>query len=118
MSTLGNVQVEHMKVEHKVEHRSCTGLARAKTFSALVPRAVSTPVQLKFSREKVVHDLEIARETPRDLIFASAVSPIEAHTQTDKPSRQVNLYQDSADEVMNMTWPNIEPAASSFFSAV
>ena len=91
MSTLGNVQVEHMKVEHEVEHRSGTGRARAKTLTALVPRAVSTLARLKISREKVVPDLEIARETPRDLIFASAVSPIETRRHTDKPSHHVNL---------------------------
>ena len=57
MSTLGNVQVEHMKVEHEVEHRSGTGRARANSMSALVSRAVTTPAQLKTSRSKVVPDL-------------------------------------------------------------
>ena len=91
MSIHGNVQVEHMKVGHEVEHRSSTGLARANSLTALVLRGGSTPAQLRISRQIWVLDLEIARETPRDLIFASAVSPIEAHKQTDKPSRHVNL---------------------------
>ena len=75
----------------QVRHRSSTRELNVSTSFARRHNARATEDFPLKSCARPVHDLEIARETPRDLIFASAVSPIETRRHTDKPSHHVNL---------------------------